>query len=169
MCRSQACLQRCGFFQSDAKRSQSFCGHDLNNQQLTRRNPRKPRASCAQAREAPARHLAICCQAARHKQCNTHFPSFRLCPSCVAEPAVLSVGQVCCWPRIAGSDLSGKSLCGLLCERQTHCLEKLARNPHESFANRVQRNLVSATLCARITCASAAQARCKDPILGKGI
>ena len=63
-------LYLCFSNQSGAKRSQSFCGLDFNNQQLTRQNPRKPRASraqaarklrasCAQAREAPARHLAI--------------------------------------------------------------------------------------------------------------
>ena len=109
-------LYLCLSNQSDAKRSQSFCGHDFNNQQLTRQNPRKPRASraqaarkprasCAQAREAPARHLAMLSRmsvAARFKQWigtrNMHFLSFRLCPSCVAEPAVLSVGsRVCCW------------------------------------------------------------------------
>ena len=98
-------LYLCLSNQSDAKRSQSFCGHDFNNQQLTRQNPRKPRASRAQAREAPARHLAMLSRmslAARFKQWigtrNMHFLSFRLCPSCVAEPAVLSVGsRVCCW------------------------------------------------------------------------
>ena len=42
-------LYLCLSNQSDAKRSQSFCGHDFNNQQLTRQNPRKPRASRAQA------------------------------------------------------------------------------------------------------------------------
>ena len=41
-------LYLCLSNQSDAKRSQSFCGHDFNNQQLTRQNPRKPRASRAQ-------------------------------------------------------------------------------------------------------------------------
>ena len=158
MCRSQACLQKVRrFLHSHAKRSQSFCGHHFNNQQLaadttkSAQAARKPRASCAQAREAPARHLAMLSRmslAARFKQWigsrNMHFSSFRLCPSCVAEPAVLSVGsRVCCWPRITGTHLSGKSLCGLLCERRTHCLEKLARNPHENFANRGQRKRVS--------------------------
>ena len=41
-------LHLCLSNQSDAKRSQSFCGHDFNNQQLTRQNPLKPRASRAQ-------------------------------------------------------------------------------------------------------------------------
>ena len=148
----------------------------ISNWQLTRQNPRKPRASCAQAREAPARHLAMLSRmslAARFKQWlgsrNMHFPCFRLCPSCVAEPAVLSVGsRVCCWPGITGTHLSGKSLCGLLCERRTHCLEKLARNPHENFANRGQRKRVSAPLCARKSaqvprkCGPRAQSRAKE-------
>ena len=163
-------------FSNEAKAS-AVMTSTISNWQLTRQNPRKltrkPRASCAQAREAPARHLAMLSRmslAARFKQWigsrNMHFPSFRLCPSCVAEPAVLSVGStVCCWPRISGTDLSGKSLCGLLCERRTHCLEKLARNPHENFANRGQRKRVSAPLCAR----KSAQVRPKGPIPGKGI
>ena len=40
----------------------------------------------------------------------------------------------CCWPRIAGSHLSGKR--DVLCKRHTHGSAKLARNPHEKFANR---------------------------------
>ena len=132
MCRSQACLRRCGIFFSQTPNEAKASA--VNKQQLAANTTksvqaaRKPRASCAQAREAPARHLAMLSRmslAARFKQWtgsrNMHFPSFRLCPSCVAEPAVLSVGsRVCCWPRITGADLSGKSLCGLLCERRTH-------------------------------------------------
>ena len=37
--------------QSDTKRSQSFCGPDFNNQQLTRQNPRKRCAQVARKHE----------------------------------------------------------------------------------------------------------------------
>ena len=90
--------------------------------------------------------------AARFKQWigtrNMHFPSFRLCLWQSLLFFLLSQGYVA-GIELPGSDLSGKSLCGLLCERQTHCLEKLARNPHENFANRGQRKRVSAPLRAR--------------------
>ena len=122
------------FLESNAKRSQSFCGHDFNNQQADTA-ARKLRASTRSPGKTSSHMLSRTSLAARFKQWigsrNMHFPSIRLYPSYVAEP------------------VSGKSLCGLLCERQTHCLEKLARNPHENFANRGQRNRVSASLCAR--------------------
>ena len=76
------------FLQSDAKGSQSFCSHDFNSQQLTRQNPRKPRASSAQVarKHKKPQQLSRMSLAARFKQWigsrNMHSPSFRLCPSC---------------------------------------------------------------------------------------
>ena len=118
---------------------------------------RKLRASTRSPSKTSSHMLSQMSPAARFKQ--WHALSFcqavsKLC----GRACCLSVGsRVCCWPGIAGSDLSGKRLCGLLCERQTHCLEKLARNPHENFANRGQQSRVSASLCARKCRASAAQ------------
>ena len=49
-----------------------------------------------------------------------HFP-LRLCPSCVAEPAVVSVGQeYVAGLELLGATSAGKSLGGLLRERQAH-------------------------------------------------
>ena len=167
--------KRCGVFFShtpnEAKAS-AVMTSTISNWQLTRQNPRKPRASCAQAREAPARHLAMLSRmslAARFKQRignrNMHFPSFRLCPSCVAEPAVLSVGsRVCCWPRITGTHLSGKSLSGLLCERRTHCLRAIhtKTSPTEVNENEFLRHCARKSAQVPRKCGLRAQSRAKE-------
>ena len=174
MCRSQACLQRCGVFFSqtpnEAKAS-AVMTSTISNWQLTRQNPRKPRASCAQAREAPARHLAILSRmslAARFKQWigsrNMHFPSFRLCPSCVAEPAVLSDGsRVCCWPRITGTS-AGRVFVGCCVNDEPLLRKACAQSTRKLRKPRSTKTSFCATKSAQVPrkCGPRAQSRAKE-------
>ena len=99
------------------------------------------------------------------------LPSFRLCPSCVAEAVVLLLGQ----EYVAGLELLGatsarRAFVGC-CVNDKHCLEKLARNPPQSTRKLHKPMLVKPSFCVTVRAqvrASAAQVRPKDPIPGKG-
>ena len=157
--------------------SQRFGRHDFNSQQLTRQNPRTPRARRAQAARKLRASTRSPSKTSRHLLCrmslsaqfkqwigcrNMHSPCFRLCPSCVAEPAAFSVGsRICCWPRTAGSNLSGKR--GLLCDT-------LLRKAHaQSTRKLLKPRSTKSSFCVAVRVQVRAQVRAKDPIPGKRI
>ena len=125
MCRSQTCLQRCGVFFSqtpnEAKASAAMTS-TISNWQLTRQNPRKPRASRAQVarkHEKPQQdiysHAVLDALSgavqAMHRQPQHALSFFQAVSKRVAEPAVLSVGSRVL-PDLPGATSAGRVFVG---------------------------------------------------------